>query len=62
LNVLPSDYLVGYMKKGGWLHNIPCKDCSVGGGTKGSRRLESIYAEERKKGRGVLLQLWTYWT
>ena len=27
LKVLPSNYLMGYMKEGGWLHKKPCKDC-----------------------------------
>jgi glucan-binding YG repeat protein len=32
LKVLQSDYLKIYMRKGGWLWNVPCKDCVKGGG------------------------------
>ncbi len=28
LKVLPSDYLSNYMKEGGWLWNVQCKDCA----------------------------------
>jgi hypothetical protein len=30
LKILPSDYLRNYMKVGGWLWNVPCKDCAKG--------------------------------
>ncbi len=30
--VLPSDYLSNYMKEGGRLWNVRCKDCLKGGG------------------------------
>ena len=30
LKILPSDYLRNYMKVGGWLWNVPCRDCAKG--------------------------------
>jgi hypothetical protein len=35
LGVLPSSSIIGYMKGGRWLYNIPCRDCAMGGGATG---------------------------
>jgi hypothetical protein len=29
LKPLPKNYLESYVKKGGWLYKVPCKDCAV---------------------------------
>jgi hypothetical protein len=40
------------MKKGGWLHNIPCKDCSVGGGPREVEGLNRLLPKKGKKDVG----------
>jgi hypothetical protein len=37
LQILPSNYLRNYKRGGGWLWNVPCRDCANKGGEGGHK-------------------------
>jgi hypothetical protein len=51
----------GLHEKGGWLHNVQCKNCAEGGGGEVAD-LNRLLPKKGTKGCGVLLYLCNYWT
>jgi hypothetical protein len=56
LKILPSDYLKSYMREGGWLWKVPCKDCAKrkeGGGHNNRDKSDLLGLMPKKEKRDV---------